>query len=172
MEYPVERTIVAQKVKYEEGEDPVQLARDIINKALNLTTVEVVRVERKSGQKTKSGTGLVKIELKRDSDVKLVLGQKKELMRTIFLRKSKCEEVLMIERNLDMVFTDMGVREDYIRLPSGHLVCKENSGYSRGADYRMGSNKRGRGGQRNVNTKSRSPGERKCGPTNERFQSN
>ena len=48
-EFPIAKTIVAQRVWYEENEDLQKVASTIINKALNLPNVTIVRVTRKSG---------------------------------------------------------------------------------------------------------------------------
>ena len=131
--FPVKTTLVAQNVWNSEGENLEEKASLIIHKALNLPQIATKRVEHKSGWKT--GSGLVKIELHSQEDLKRVLGRKKELKQStideinrIFLRQSKREEVLLMEKNLDLVLQDMGVRNEYVWLSSGHLVCKENFG--------------------------------------------
>ena len=52
----------------------------------------------------------------------------------------------MMERSLDMVLSDMGIRSDYFRLPSGQLVQKEREQHNTGA-FRS-QRGRGRGGFR------------------------
>ena len=78
IEYPVNRTVVAQRVWCEENEDIEKVARTIINKALNLPDVCIVRAIRKSGKP--NGTGLIKIELQTEADVETVLWAKKILL--------------------------------------------------------------------------------------------
>ena len=130
-EYPIKSTIVAQKVWYRENEDLMKVALTIIHKGLRLqpADAQIVRVMRKSGQQT--GSGLLKIELSSPDAVKLVLKHKSELknnevkeLHDVYLRQSKCEETLIAKWNIDMVLRDMGVRDDYVRLASGHLVKK------------------------------------------------
>ena len=164
--FPVHRTVIAQRVWYEEDEDILEVTKSIIHSALSLPQVQIVRAERKSGQRT--GSGLVKIEVQDEKDVKLILGRKKELkdsdlpqMREIFLRKSKGDEVLMMERNMDTVLSDMGIRGDYVRLSSGHLVRKERSsnasphagrGYRGGRSSYRGKNRRAQNNRRYPST--------------------
>ena len=131
--FPVKTTLVAQNVWYSEGENLEEKASLIIHKALNFPQIATKRVECKSGWKT--GSGLIKIELHIQKDLKRVLGRKKELrqstideIKRIFLRQSKREEVLLMEKNLDLVLRDMGVCDEYVRLSLGHLVRKENFG--------------------------------------------
>ena len=125
----VHRTTVAQKVQYADGEVVMKVASQIIHDTLNLNNVNILHAERKSGQKT--GSGLLKIEVSSEEEVRAILSRKKELksanppMNNIFLRRSKREEVLLMERNLDTVLSDMGVRDDYIHLSSGYLVRKD-----------------------------------------------
>ena len=73
-EYPVQCTVVAQWVWYEENENILDVTKLIVNETLNLNQVNVIRAERKSGQHT--GSGLVKIEVGSEDEVKLILGQK------------------------------------------------------------------------------------------------
>ena len=151
-EFPVAKTIVAQSVWCREGEDVMAIAKTIINKALQLTELEVIRAIRKSGQP--GGNGLIKIELKEKEDVKVVLANKRKLrdnptaeIRDVYLRQSKREETLIMERNIDMVLTDMGVREDYVRVASGYLVRKSEM-KNHGTGGCGGRGTRGRGGSR------------------------
>ena len=85
---------------------------------------------------------LIKVELESNADLKMVLKHKSLLkdssvteIRQVYLHQSRKEEVLVMERNIDLILSDMGVREDYVPLPSGHLI--KRSDY-RGASYRQG----------------------------------
>ena len=127
-EFPVDRTLVAQGVWYDDDEDLVGKAEAIIHKALELPEVKIVRTHRKSGQKAQSKKGLIKIELESADALKTVLKAKRKLkdvnvreLRDVYLRQSKKEEVLVMERNMDLVLRDMGVRDDYVRHHTGHL---------------------------------------------------
>ena len=153
-EYPTERTVVAQKVWYREDEDITKVAETIIHKALQLPSIKIVRALRKSGWKSKSGTGLIKIELESSEDVETVLKNKASLnkapskeLREVYLRQSKKEETLVMEKNVDLILNDMGIRGDYIRLRSGYLKHKEvNRNWSdrgRGSGYRGSRGGRG-----------------------------
>ena len=131
VKFPVKKTVVAQGVWYEENEDFFKVASTIINKSLELADVTVVNVERKSGWE--SGAGLLKIELKSADEVKKVLKNKKQFktvpakeMRAIYLRQSKKEEVLLMERNQDFILRELGKRDGVVRLLSGHLVRHNN----------------------------------------------
>ena len=144
VKFPVKKTVVAQRVWYEENEDLFQVASTIINKALELDDVTVVNVERKSGWE--SGSGLLKIELKSTDEVKRVLKIKNKLktvpakeMRAVYLRQSKKEEVLLMERNQDFILRELGKRDGVVRLPSRHLVRRTN--------FQSGQGGRGRGGR-------------------------
>ena len=82
-----------------------------------------------------------------------VLSRKKDLkdvpveeIRKVYLQQSRKEEVLMMERNLDLVLGDMGIRDEYINLPSGHLVRKESYGAPRGRGGCVHGCRGGRGG--------------------------
>ena len=61
-------------------------------------------------------------------------------VRDVFLRQAKSEELIVVERNQDMLLWEMGVRDDYVRLPTGYLTKKDNR-YGRGR-----GGWRGRGG--------------------------
>ena len=150
--FPVKRTVIAQNVWYSENEDLEKIASAIINKALGLAEIKVVNVERKSGRDT--GSGLLKIELENSESVKLVLKNKSKLkeasskeLREIFLRPSKRDEILMMERNQDAILRELGKRKEFVRLPSGHLVKKRDypRGESHRGGYRSGGGGSGRG---------------------------
>ena len=123
---------------YAEDENLNDVASSIIHDALELPNVVIVRCERKSGWE--SGTGLVKIEVSQDSEVKEILKSKRKLKKNsnkhfqnIFLRLSKKEEILAVHRNEDVILREMGVRNKYIRLASGHLVKKRDNSSQDGA---------------------------------------
>ena len=126
VDFAPKKTLVAQNVWYKEDEDLYKVVATIIHKVLNLPNISIVNTVRKSGWE--SGAGLIKIEVESAEQVKEVLKQKRLLkdnpvseIRDIFLRQSKKEEVLLMERNQDVILREMGVRESYIRLSSGHL---------------------------------------------------
>ena len=77
IEFPIAKTLIAQDVWYKEGEDLDKVCSTIINKALDLPMVKIIRCERKNGWE--KGSGLVKIELENSSDIKTVLKKKSEL---------------------------------------------------------------------------------------------
>ena len=119
-----------QNVWYHQDEDLPKVCSTIIHEALNLLEIKIVQCEHKSGWET--GTGLVKIELESNNEVKMILKKKQELRNSqvkelsdVFLRQSKKEEVLLMERNLDLVMRDMGVCENYVCVSSGHLVRRD-----------------------------------------------
>ena len=174
MEYPVKHTIVAQHVWYEEGENLSEIASEIIHNNLELPNVIIVRCERKSGWD--SGHGLIKVEVESEDQLKQVLKNKRKLrkstndnMKNIYLRQSKNQEILAIEWNQDLILQEMGIRKNYVRLPSGHLTIKKeqnSGGYHRkqndngtGAVHGHAS-PRGRG-QRGRGTGFRSSGSRR-----------
>ena len=108
IEFPVKNTIVGQNMWYKEDENLEAVASLIINKTLELEDIKIVRVMRKSGWK--NGSGLIKIELESSNAVKAVLKNKSKLkqshaeeLRNIYLRQSKKEEVLTMERNEDLI---------------------------------------------------------------------
>ena len=144
-EFPLKCTIVAQRV-WCSGKDKNldEIANTIIHKALNLSReeVQIVWTVRKSGWKT--GSRLIKIEMGNHEQQQRVLKMKTELrksrvkeIRDVYLRPSKSEEALMMERNVDTLLNEMGVCDEFVRLASGHLVKK--------GDYR-GQRECGRGG--------------------------
>ena len=133
VEFPVKRTIVAQHVWYKEGEDLFAVADLIVKKTLELDEITICNVAHKSGWE--SGSGLLKIELSSPDEVKQVLQNKSKLkkaraaeLRNVFLRQSKKEEVLLLERNEDTILREMGVRDNFIRLSSGHLAPRNHDG--------------------------------------------
>ena len=152
-QYPIDRTVVAQNVWCDEGKDVVRVAETIIHKGLKLTEINIVRVIRKSGWE--SGKGLLKIELSSQDELKRVLKEKKLLrdapvkeLRRVFLRQSKKKEMLIMERNIDMLLNDIGMRDDYVRLSSGYLVRWDNhlGASNRGSRFNQcGGRGRGRG---------------------------
>ena len=63
--------------------------------------------------------------------MKLVLHNKRKLgdsnvkeIQEVFLHASKKEEILVMERNVDRILTDMGMRDDYVCLHTRYLVRK------------------------------------------------
>ena len=129
----------------------MKIAETIIHKALDLTAVKILRCERKSGKQT--GSGLIKIELERPEDLKRVLKVKKELkntpvkeMQDIYLRQAKKSEQLVLEQNMNIILCDMGMQHDYRRLPSGHLVHREQGEFAP-RSYHRGASGHGRGGR-------------------------
>ena len=92
------------------------MSSTILHKALKFTEndVKIIRVVHKSGANI--GSSLIKIELENPDEVKLV-GRNKSMLRNssvkelrdVFLRPSKCEETLVVERNIDLILNDMGV---------------------------------------------------------------
>ena len=147
IQFPVKRTIVAQQVWYHDNEDLDKVASIIIHDGLNFTDVNIVRVERKSGRGR--GTGLIKIELDSEESVKKVLKAKSKLkdsktpeLRDIYLRLSKHADVLKAGKNEDTILREMGVRNKYVRLSSGHLMAKQNlpAGGSKSGRYHNRSN--------------------------------
>ena len=130
-EYPIKCTIVAQCVWYRENEDLEKVASVIIHKGLGLSDVKIVRVVRKSGKD--SGQGLVKIEVSSEEELKQILRNKSKLKKSmtkelqeVYIRQSKREEMLVMERNEDTILQELGVRDDYVRLSSGHFVSKRH----------------------------------------------
>ena len=150
-EYAVNWTIIAQNVWFKEEEDLMRVARTIIHKALGLEQVNILRAHRLNGRE--SGAGLVKIEVDKESSVKLILGKKHDLknnpvkeIKDIYLRKSKKEETLVMERNVDLILRDMGVCDDYVRLPSGYLKREDAFSSSDSSQRGRGHPRGGRGG--------------------------
>ena len=180
-EFPVKHTIVAQNVWYEENEDLQKIASTLLFRAMNLNPSEVgvVRVERKSGQA--SGSGLVKIELRSNEEVKLVLKNKAELrnspaqeFREIYLRPSNQAEVLAMECSIDTLLWEMGVKDDYVRVGAGHLVWRNNN--YRGTTVRRGRGERqsgrthrGRGGHNSYTDNRRGPVVGEVNPSDEKI---
>ena len=82
------------------------------------------------------GKGLVKIELENKDTVSAVLRHKNMLNESevceiceIYLHKSKKEEVLMMEHNVDLILCEVGVHDDFVRLPSGYLKKKSENNF-------------------------------------------
>ena len=178
--FPVNRTIVAQNVKFEENEDLSNVAGDIIHNALELPNIVILRTQRKSGWE--KGAGLIKIELETNEAVKEVLKHKRKLkkatgeyMQSIFLRQSKKEEVLVHERNEDLIMRNLGIRKNYIRLPSGHLAMKEKypqSGVANGGSQGQGGGRRGRGSATGNQSRDRRTSSTQRGPLQGNVDSN
>ena len=81
-EFPLQSTVVAQNVWCADSEDIMKVTTTIINKALDLQpeNIQVVRAVRKSSWET--GSGLIKIELRSNEEVKVVLKKKSELCKS------------------------------------------------------------------------------------------
>ena len=129
--FPVNTTVVGQNVWYRPNKDLNKVVELIINKTLNLPEVKIVRVERKTG--FESNAGLIKMGLETEGDVHRVLKEKQKLraapakeLREVFLRQSKSRETLLAERNQDTILHEIGVRDEYVRLSTGHLARKDN----------------------------------------------
>ena len=118
-EFPINKIVVAQCVWYDENEHLRKVAETIIHKGLNLPEINIVRVLWKSG--SDSCSGLSKIEVSSPDEVKQILKEKKLLkdalvkeLRKVFLRNSKREEVLIMECNVDLLLSEIGMRDDYV----------------------------------------------------------
>ena len=151
IEFPIKTTIVGQNVWYREDEDLEKVAETIIHKGLELPEIHIIRVTRKSGKE--KGKGLIKIELNSNDEVKKVLKNKSKLkqsnvkeLREVYLRQSKKEELLVMERNQDVILRELGVRDEYVRLPSGHLALKSTRAHPDGQHLQRETRHGARGG--------------------------
>ena len=150
IDFPVKKTIVAQNVWYKENEDLFAIAKLIIHDTLDLPDIKIIRCECKSG--TESGSGLIKIELENTSDVVSVSKNKQKLrdapaqeLRDIFIRPSRSAETLIAEKNEDTILREMGVRNEYVRLATGHLAKKKHRYHPKGGVRGGRGGGRGRG---------------------------
>ena len=151
VDFPVKKMLVCQNVWHKQDEDLMKVAKLIVNTTLELPDIKILNVECKSG--FKGNAGLVKIEIESENVVKEVLRQKRKLknapakeLREVFLRKSKSQEALVSERNQDIILQEIGIRNEYIRLPTGHLTKKSNRyGNTGGRGSRGGCGGRGAG---------------------------
>ena len=153
IDFPIRKTLIAQGVWYRENEDLDKVAVLIIS-TLGIDDVKVVKTCRMSGKE--SGSGTVKIKVGTENELKKILKEKKLLkdanapeLRDIYLRPARSSEAIVAEKNQDTILRELGVRDNYVRLQSGHLTRKHNR--YRKAEYQCGGRgkrggRRGRGG--------------------------
>lgn len=142
-EYPVKSTVVAKFVKQPDGVSPTKIGKIIINEALELENVKVVRVKSMSRNTQKIGT--MKIQLESADDLQSVLSAKRKLgefdddpeMKNIKLRQSKTHEQLVAEQNADTMLKALDLYGDFYRTDKGFLLPRDQQ---RKRDVRMGDN--------------------------------
>lgn len=175
-EYPVKCTAVARFVKQPVGVSPTKLGKVIINEALELDDVNVVRVKSMSCNKNKIGT--LKIQLGTPEELQRVLEAKSKLgefdddpdIKSIRLRQSKTQEQLVAEQNADAMLKAMDLYEDFFRTDKGYLLPRDqqkrqNTQHSRGQNRGRGNWRNRRGQPRNHFGAARSTPRRPSGNT-------
>ena len=146
-EFPYHRTVVAQHLWYNEGENVERKAQLLIHRHLNQPGIEIKRVKR-LGVKD-DYDGIVKIELGSEAEVetvlqsKSILGQHRdESVRGIFIRQSQPENERRNVRNMNTLIREVDPEGNsglYVNY-KGDVVRRRGYGYRRG----NGSGPRGR----------------------------
>lgn len=163
-DFPVDRTIVARFVRQPENVEVEEIAQAIIHDALELTTVNIVKVQSMSRDENHLGT--LKILLESKKDLSEVLRHKNKLndydsdpeIQNIQIRKSKTQEQFVFEQNTDEILKAINEYGSYYRDARGFLVKKGGQGersrgetHAQNSDPRRGGSSgrtRGRGGPR------------------------
>lgn len=170
-EYPVNCTAVARFVKQPEGVSPQKLGELIVNEALELKEMKVVRV--KSMSRNDNNVGTLKIQLETPSDLHEVLESKSRLneydedpdMKNIKMRQSKSHEQLVAEQNADAMLKALDLYDDFYRTDKGFLLPRNQQEQNNGGGWR-GKSHRGRGrGHSRPNEKRPGRINRQNGPT-------
>ncbi len=150
-EYPYHRTVVALNVPYEDGENLMWKARNIINNFLELPDINIIRAKRKG--LTDEKLGIVKMELPSEEAVDDVIKCKHKLssmedetISNIYIRQSQPDETRTSQHNdrlLIKAIDPNGEKFKYLR--SGRIVPISDFG-GRGGHRGRGGPNRGRGG--------------------------
>ncbi len=156
-EYPYHRTVVALNVPYEDGENLMWKARNIINNFLELPDINIIRAKRKG--LTEEKLGIVKMELPSEEAVDDVIKCKHKLssmedetISNIYIRQSQPDDTRTSQHNDRMLIKAIdpnGEKFKYLR--SGRIVPITDRGGHRGRggpNRGRGGPNRGRGGQR------------------------
>lgn len=157
-EFPVKCTAVAKFVKQPDGVSPTKLGKVIINEALELENIKVIRAI--SMSRNDENIGTLKIQLESPEDLQTVLQSKYRLneydddpdMKGIRLRQSKTHEQLVAEQNADAMLKALDLYGDFYRTDKGFLLPKDqqkkNSRGPRQGNSRGRGRGRGRGNMR------------------------
>ena len=107
VEYPIEKTIVIERVPYDGNEDVLDTAYEIICDCIGID-VYIVRAKRQGANRDRDG--VIKVELENNQVVRDVLRRKSALrnhdnplVRKFFVRQSKCDLERKYERNLGAI---------------------------------------------------------------------
>ncbi len=163
-EYPYHRTVVALNVPYEDGENIMWKARNIINNFLELPDINIIRAKRKG--LTDDKLGIVKMELPSEEAVDDVIKYKYKLkhmedetINNIFIRQSQPDDTRRFQRNDRLLVKTIDPNGEMLKwLPSGDIVPVEEHG------GRGGHNRGGHRGQRGPYRGHGGPGRGRGGP--------
>ncbi len=154
-EYPYHRTVVALNVPYEDGENLMWKARNIINNFLELPDINIIRTKRKG--LTDDKLGIVKMELPSEEAVDDVLKYKHKLssmedetISNIYIRQSQPDDTRTSQHNDRLLIKAIDPNgEKFKWLRSGRIVPITDSGgrgHGRGGYRGRSGPQRGRGG--------------------------
>ena len=136
-EFPYSRTLVALRVPYEDDENLMDKALDLLEIGLGFEGIPIVRVMRTP---FRDHPGVVKIELESESIKIDVLRAKQVLrnapedwMKRVFIRSSKSHVERLIEANFRTVLNNMG--SDLKVASNGRILHRETES----GDYRRGN---------------------------------
>ena len=155
-EFPVSKTIVLQNVLYTEPENIMKVARGVIHKCLGLSNVGIVKAKRISVRA--DGTGLVKVLVKSEDDLRDVLRNKMKIrdsrnpdVSKIWIKQSKTKQQLIAEQNSNTLLKECKLDGVLRMLPSGRLVRRSEriSNHDKNPNYRSSTprNFNNRGGR-------------------------
>ncbi len=158
-EYPYSRTIVAENVPYEDGENVEWKAKGIIHNFLQLRDINIVRVKRQGLNEER--LGVVKIELPSKQSVDDVLRNKKKLrqhddpnVNGIYLRQSQPDEIRQARRNTNILLKHCDP-EGLFRMNARGDIVRQSYDNNRGGYSGRG---RGRGGRSRGGPRGRGSG--------------
>ncbi len=146
-EYPYSRTVVAENVPYEDGEDVEWKAKGIIHNFLQLRDINIVRVKRQGLNEER--LGVVKIELPSKQAVDSVLRNKTKLrqhespsVKGIYLRQSQPDEIRQARRNTNILLKHCDP-EGVFRMNARGDIVRRSSDNNRGSFNGRGRGRRG-----------------------------
>lgn len=135
-EFPVKRTAVVKFIVQEPGKDTQKVAEDFIHQILQLPNIPVIKAKR-MGQLDADCKGTMKILLKSENDLQVVLQAKYQLeeytddeeadIRGVWVRQSKTTPQLMLENHTSVLIRTLRLEGKVKILPNGRLIRTRNN---------------------------------------------
>lgn len=111
-EYPVETTIMIQRVVLKDGRDSMSVAKLILHDVLKLNSIKIVRS--KVFRKYRNGTSTIQVQLESNAAVGIVLRNKSKLnrvqhddLKSIWIMRPKSEQQKIVEYNYGVLLEEL-----------------------------------------------------------------